>query len=111
GSGGFRVTFPVDAGDEVLLIFSESALDAWLTYGGEVDPVDDRRFSLSDAIAIPGLRNFSNPLSSAPADRATFGKDTGAQIHVDDTEIRLGANDASDFVALASLVLTELQAI
>ncbi len=43
-------------GDKVLLVFASASLDLWLTRGGEVDPVDDRRGNLTDAIAIPELR-------------------------------------------------------
>ncbi len=55
GSGGVRVSFPVAVGDVVLLVFASASLDKWLDRGGEVDPLSDRRHSLSDAIAIPGL--------------------------------------------------------
>ncbi len=55
GSGGVRVSFPVAAGEVVLLVFASASIDKWLDRGGEVDPLTDRRHSLSDAIAIPGL--------------------------------------------------------
>jgi hypothetical protein len=58
-SGGASLTFPVAAGDTVLLIFSERSLDWWLSMGGDSAPGDPRRFDLSDAIAIPGLYPFS----------------------------------------------------
>jgi hypothetical protein len=58
-SGGASLTFPVAAGDTVLLIFSERSLDWWLSVGGDSPPGDPRRFDLSDAIAIPGLYPFS----------------------------------------------------
>lgn len=77
GAGGYRLTFPVVAGDTVLLVFSDRSLDAWLTRGGEVDPGDDRRHALSDAVAIPGLRSFKTPWAGAAADGVTLGKDTG----------------------------------
>ena len=63
GSGGIRIKFPISTGDNVLLIFSESSLDKWLSRGGDVDPLDDRRNSLSDAIAIPGLMHDSDEAS------------------------------------------------
>ncbi len=55
GCGTVRVKFPVTVGDTVLLIFASGSLDRWLSKGGEVDPEDDRKHSLTDAIAIPGL--------------------------------------------------------
>lgn len=58
-SGGASLTFPVNAGDTVLLVFVERSIDLWLTVGGQVDPDDPRKFDLSDAVAIPGLYPFS----------------------------------------------------
>lgn len=56
GCGAYSITFPIAKGDGVLLVFSQGALDRWLDRGGIVDPEDDRRHSINDAIAIPGLR-------------------------------------------------------
>jgi len=54
-----NITFPINAGDYVLLIFSERSLDLWKSVGGQVTPTDPRKFDLSDAIAIPGLMPFT----------------------------------------------------
>ena len=77
GAGGFRLTFPLAVGDTVLLVFSDRALDGWLERGGEVDPGDFRQHALSDAVAIPGLRPFSDPWTGAASDGATLGRDGG----------------------------------
>ena len=58
------LTFPVAKGDKVLLVFSERSLDEYLSLGKEVKPQDRRKFDLSDAIAIPGLYDFSTPSPS-----------------------------------------------
>jgi len=50
-------TFPLSEGDEVLLIFSERSIDSWKELGGVVDPLDFRKFQLSDAFAIPFSRS------------------------------------------------------
>jgi hypothetical protein len=55
GSGGARVKFPISVGDTVLLLFSQASLDKWLVTGTRVDPGDDRRHALTDAVAITGL--------------------------------------------------------
>lgn len=54
-----NITFPINAGDYVLLIFSERSLDLWKSVGGQVTPTDPRKFDLSDAMAIPGLMPFT----------------------------------------------------
>lgn len=59
-----HIKFPINAGDYVLLIFSERSMDLWLSVGGQVTPTDPRKFDLSDAIAIPGLMPFIDSQSS-----------------------------------------------
>lgn len=91
GAGAFRLTFPIAAGDTVLLIISDRSLDKWKGQGGEVDPVDPRNHNLSDAIAIPGLRPFSAALDSPPTDAIALGFEGGAEIQVKDGEISIDA--------------------
>ncbi len=93
GAGGFRLTFPIATGDTVLLVFSDRSLDVWLAKGGEVDPGDPRRHALSDAIAIPGLRPFSDPWAGAAADGVTLGQEGGTQVRVKAGTIELGGAD------------------
>lgn len=111
GAGGYRITFPVANNDTGLVVFSEASLDKWLVSGGTVDPSDDRRHDLTDAVFLPGLRDFGHALGSAPTDRATFGKDDGLQIHVDPSLISIGSNSAAqlEFAALGDAIQTYLQ--
>lgn len=51
----FRFTFPLERGDGVLLLFSENCIDDWIKSGEAVSPTSFRKFSMTDAIAIPGL--------------------------------------------------------
>lgn len=87
-AGDFSLTFPVAAGDEVLLVFSSASLDLWLSRGGTVDPSNDRHHALSDAVAIPGLRHAA--LSGTAVDPT-------AMVLRGQT-IKLGSNLAVDFL-------------
>lgn len=58
-SSNASMTFPVNKGDYVLLLFSERAMENWLALGGEQIPGDSRKYDLTDAIAIPGLYPFN----------------------------------------------------
>jgi hypothetical protein len=86
------ITFPIENGDGVLLIFSERSLDAWmLSNGSDVDPKDDRRFDLTDAIAIPGLfpsgkgkAVSSNTGLSIQYKNATITIDNSGQVNIND---------------------------
>lgn len=89
--GGYRLTFPVAAGDTGLLLFSEASLDVWLAEGGEVDPRDDRRSHLTDAIFLPGVRSFKTPITDAHETKLSLGKEGGLQLFIDGDKIQLGA--------------------
>jgi hypothetical protein len=52
--GGFSLTFPIAAGDEVLLVFASRCIDGWWDQGGVQNQIDQRMHDLSDAFAIPG---------------------------------------------------------
>lgn len=61
-SGNVGVVFPLNRGDGCLILFSEVSLENYLnSIGNEVEPGDDRTFSLSDAVCIPGVSPFSKP--------------------------------------------------
>ncbi len=95
GAGGFHVTFPVAVGDTVLVVFADRSIDTWLAEGGLADPVDQRRHSLSDAIAIPGLHSNKAAISGVDAAVITLGKDS----------------ESADFVALSTKVKNEITAL
>ena len=54
-SSAGSISFPLNRGDGVLLVFAEQSLDEWLSIGAGVAPDDDRRNHISDAVAIPGM--------------------------------------------------------
>ena len=67
-AGEFMVTVPVKPGDEVLLIFAERAIDSWYENGGVQNQSARRFHSLSDAFAIPGIRNKKTPITDYSQD-------------------------------------------
>lgn len=99
-SAAASLTFDLAAGDPVILLVGESSTDEYRTGDSDDnDPQDVRRFDLSDSVAIPGGR----PVGST--DYAS-----GAMV-LRSNDIRLGSSAASDFVALASLVLAQLTSL
>jgi hypothetical protein len=90
------LTVPLDAGDPVMIHFSERDHSRWLQTGEQSDPVDVRRFDRSDAVAVPGcfpLQGVTRPADSVADGPVLYGD-----------AVYLGSGSASDFVALASLV-------
>lgn len=54
-AGGFAVTMPMAAGDEVLVVFASRCIDSWWQNGGYANkPMEFRMHDLSDGFAIPG---------------------------------------------------------
>jgi hypothetical protein len=93
GAGAYSITWPLIPGDVVLLLFMERAMDAWHASGQtDVDAGDDRRHSLSDAIAVPGLRSRKNKIDTPPSDAMVL---TGPKI-------QLGSKNASNGVLTTS---------
>lgn len=91
GAGGWRFTFPIAVGDGVLVVFASSSIARWKAAGGGiVDPADDRRHHLADAIAIPGLS--AGAPTEAPTDAMVF--------HAE--KLKLGGPGATDRVARQS---------
>lgn len=111
--GGFSITWPLKPGDTVLVIFSEQAMAQWLISGNDdAEPEHPWRFEMTDGIVLAGMRPFVGPLTSTSETEMKIGlEDESAQIVIDETGVRLGSGTASDFVALSSLVDSELNKI
>lgn len=77
-----RITFPVAVGDLCLMLFSSSSLDRWLLVGGEVDPGDDRRHDLNDAVALVGLHHYKSIPTTAPTDALVLHAGTGVKVKI-----------------------------
>lgn len=109
--GGYFMTFPLQQGDFVLLVFNERSIDTWASGdGAEKNPDDFRTHNLTDAVAIPGFYPFSQAVGEGGIDaNMVLGKDGGSTVHIkDDGEIHLGKEDPTEFIALAQKVLDEL---
>lgn len=103
GGGKYSDTWPLERGDEVWVHFAERSIDEWvMSDTSVVTPASVRRFNLSDAVATPAQSSRKSPLpGEAVADARVIRGE----------EIRLGSASASDYVALASLVKAELDAL
>lgn len=101
GGGGCSETYPIDKGDTVLLVFCSSAIAAWKSRGGEVDPGDARHHQLSDAVAYAGVRDFAHALSGVPTNAWVISTPNGKQI-------RLGSASAAQAVILGDAFKTAL---
>ena len=76
--GGCTITFPVKAGDECLVIFSDRCIDFWWQSGGVQEPVDPRQHDLSDAFALVGPMSQPNVISNISTTTLQMRTDDGA---------------------------------
>ena len=77
GTKRFTIHFPLEKGDEVLLLFSERGTDTWKTNGGAgIEESDPRRFDLQDCFAVPGLQPQKFIVAEKPGLQITH-KDNG----------------------------------
>ena len=90
GAGDYSITWPLKSGDVVLVVFAERAMHQWNAGGQEdLEPDDGRMHSMSDAVAIPGLRPRTKPIDDPP--------DNAVVVTVPDGEtVRLGDKTASE---------------
>ena len=60
--GGGALEFPIAAGDNCLVLFSDRNIDAWFRTGAEGLPFDGRVHDLSDGFALVGVNSLTSAL-------------------------------------------------
>ena len=105
--GSVGLTFPVNPGDGVLLVFAERSIDKWLSLGGVVTPDDPRRFDLSDAVAIVGLNPFTEASQADNNDDVTLMNDSAKLKLQSGGKVALG-NSTNELLAIIEELIDEL---
>lgn len=88
--GGFACTFPLLAGDDVLVVFASRCIDAWWQSGGVQRAMEARMHDMSDGFAIPGPTSQPRKLNNVQTDgielrdeaRTTYLKVTAGTIFI-----------------------------
>lgn len=80
--GGYTLTFPIQAGDECLVVFSSRNIDAWWQSGGSQQPGDARLHDLSDGFAIIGPMSQAAKIGDISATTTQLRSDDG-ELHVE----------------------------
>jgi hypothetical protein len=83
-AGASWIKLPIKSGDYVLLVFAERSLDLWIERGGSIDPEDSAKFSLNDAVAIPGI--YPKPSVMDPKGASTSLEITNGSAFIEITE-------------------------
>lgn len=79
-AGGFSLTFPIAADDEVLIIFASRCIDAWFASGKNGQQNELRMHDPSDGFAIPGPRSFPRVLPALSTTNVQLRSDDGATL-------------------------------
>ena len=76
GGGNGSLTFPIEQGDECLVLFNDRSLDNWFN-GGSGSPLNSPRLhSFSDGIILVGLRSKANSLENYDSARVVLQNGT-----------------------------------
>jgi hypothetical protein len=79
GGGGYALTFPISAGDEVLVIFADMCIDSfWQSGGTDNNQIDKRRHDLSDGMAIPTRLSQASKLPSVSTSGVELRSEDGS---------------------------------
>jgi hypothetical protein len=75
-------TFPVKAGDTVLLVFNQSCIDVFKSGDGTAAPPSDYRvFNMRDAVAVPGLFPFGTAINQPSKHTLIHSTDDAVLVH------------------------------
>ena len=102
-AGNYILTMPIQAGDECLVVFGDSCMDAWWQSGGVQNQIDCRRHDLSDGYAIVGLysqpRRINNYSTSTAQLRNLSGDAyvelSGSNINIVGNSVTISANNVT----------------
>lgn len=117
-AGGGSLTFPVKAGDEVLLVFSARSYDTWWNTSQTLQLSSTQRYhNITDAIAIVGLTSKPNSVNPHPEDvELKFGKnfiklkaDDSIEIHAEKNLIKLPNDGTVEIHTDSTLKVTNNQ--
>jgi hypothetical protein len=102
GSKKYTLHFPLEEGDEVLLIASERGTDSWKAKGGKgIEEADLRRFDLQDCYAIPGLQPQEFIVAKENGlqiiHKSAFDGDFISQVLMDDDKVEIKYKEKATF--------------
>jgi hypothetical protein len=99
GGGGYIATFPIEEGDECLVVFASRCIDGWWQSGGVQPQAELRMHDLSDGFAFVGPKSQPNVVEGISA--------TTAQLRSVDGNTSIDIDNATNTVTVkGNLVVT-----
>lgn len=92
GGGGGAITFPIEKGDECVVLFNDRDFDNWFNGSSNAAPTTPRTHAFADAIILVGIRSLANVLTFYDSDAAAFRyKGNTVKVYEDRVEINVGS--------------------
>ena len=88
GGGDGSLTFPIEQGDECLILFNDRDIDNWFKGSSTSGVATPRYHSSSDGIIIVGVRSLANVLEDYDEDRVVLQYGT-TQVALGESQIKL----------------------
>lgn len=104
--GGFTLTFPLEPGDEVLIVFGDRCVDGWWESGDVAPPAEYRMHDLSDGFVIPGPKSRPKAVAAATTGAQLRSDDGAVSVQVSDTGVKLKAGSATAELLSSGLTVT-----
>ncbi len=91
--GDYCITLPIKPGDDCLVVFGDSCMDAWWQNGGVQNQIERRRHDLSDGFAIVGFRSQPAVVTNYSQNTAQYRNKAGdAYVEIDGNNINIIAS-------------------
>lgn len=127
GGGSGALTFPIQAGDECLVLFNDRDFDNWFNGASNAAPQTPRSHAFADAVILVGIRSLTNVVTTYDDDATTVRLGNNKiRIYEDKVMISLGlaeivtftlysngkleiTNATGEFVSVLSQLFTDIQ--
>lgn len=111
GGGGGALTFPIQPGDECVILFNDRDIDNWFSGAPNGAVNSDRLHSMADGIALVGVRSLEKTLDDYDTERAalTFRTEGVVQGKIGVSSKILIKNATVDFKTQLDILLQALE--
>lgn len=107
GGGSSALTFPIEQGDECLILFNDRDIDNWFAGSSNSPPATPRLHSYTDAFILVGVRSKANAISDYDTDAAGFRYGgNSVKIYQDKVVIGIGENTSLEINSAGKLKIT-----
>jgi Phage protein Gp138 N-terminal domain len=112
GGGSAALTFPIQQGDECLVLFNDRDLDNWFAGASNGAVASPRLHSFSDGIVLVGLRSLANAIENYDESRAALRNNQAAVgVRGDNNKVLITNTYPSNSTTLNSLIQQLITAI